>query len=147
MEKQFKIYQYIIGGLILLNALLIGWQWFGPRKHPPRPEDILKKELQLTDEQMNAYRELIREHRMIADPLESDMAELRKQLFNYDQPDSTKEKIANAIAEKQAKLEMSFHDHFKKVRMLCTDEQKKKFDEVLLRALAAGRPPRPRPRD
>lgn len=147
MEKQIKIYQYIIGGLILLNALMIGWQWFAPRKHPPRPEDILKNELQLTDDQMNAYRELIREHRMIADPIESEVTELRKQLFNYEQPDSTKQKIANVIAEKQAKLEMSFYVHFKKVRVLCTDEQKKKFDDVLLRALAAGRPPRPRPRD
>lgn len=147
MNKQIKVYQYIIGGLILLNVFLVGWQWFGPRKHPPRPEDILRKELSLTDSQMDAYRDLIREHRVIADPIEGDMLNLRKQFLNYEAPDSTKKALAEAIGKKQAEFEISLFDHFKKVRVLCTDQQKKKFDEVLLKALAAGRPPRPRPRD
>ncbi len=144
MDKRIKAYQYIIAALILLNVLMIGWQWFGPRKHPPKPEDILKKELQLNDSQMDAYRELIKEHRVIADPLERDIAELRKQLLNYHVNDSGKQAIAEAVGKKQAEFEMSLYEHFKKVRGLCNEEQQKKFDEVLLRALAAGRPPRPR---
>jgi hypothetical protein len=147
MNKQIKAYQYIIGGLILLNVLMIGWQWFGPLKHPPRPEEILRKELQLTDEQMNSYRELIREHRIIADPLENEIRVLRKQLLNYNEPDSSKSSLADAIGKKQSEFETTLFEHFKKVRALCTDEQKKKFDDVLLRVLAAGRPPKPKPRD
>ena len=147
MDKRIKAYQYIIASLIVLNVLMIGWQWFGPRRHPPRPEDILKKELQLTDSQMDAYRELIKEHRLIADPLERDIADLRKQLLNYHASDSGKQAFADAVGKKQAEFEMSLYEHFKKVRALCNVEQQRKFDEVLLRALAAGRPPRPRPKD
>src|SRR5437879_4644737 len=95
MDKRIKAYQYIIAVLIVLNVLMIGWQWFGPRKHPPRPEDILRRELQLTDSQMDAYRELIREHRIIADPLEKEIAALRKQLLNYHVTDSGKQAIAD----------------------------------------------------
>lgn len=144
MDKRIKAYQYIIAALIVLNVLMIGWQWFGPRGHPPRPEDILKKELHLTDSQMDAYRELIREHRVIADPLEKEIADLRKQLLSFDATDSGKQTTADAVGEKQAEFEMSLFEHFKKVRALCNEEQQKKFDEVLLRALAAGRPPRPK---
>ncbi len=143
MEKQARVYQFIIAGLILLNVLLIGWQWLGVQGRPPRPEDILKKELQLTDEQMNAYREMIREHRAIAEPIEKDIHDLKKQLFDYD-TDSAKRETAGRIGQKISELDMSLYDHFKKVRTLCTEEQKKKFDEVLLKALAAGRPPRPK---
>ena len=146
MEKQNRVYQYIIAGLILLNALLIAWQWFGGHRRPPRPEDILRKELQLTDEQMNAYREMIREHRVLAEPIEKEIHDLKKQLFDFD-IDSSKQQIAERIGKQQIELEMSLYDHFKKVRTLCNEEQKNKFDEVLLKALAAGRPPRPGPRD
>jgi hypothetical protein len=145
MERKTRVYQYIIVGLILLNVLMITWQWFGAQRRPPRPQDILRKELQLTDVQMNAYQEMIREHRVIADPLERDIAALRKQLLNYDATDSGKQAVADAVGKKQAEFEMSLYKHFKKVRALCNEEQQKKFDEVLFRALAAGRPPRPKP--
>ncbi|MBI1770118.1 MAG: periplasmic heavy metal sensor [Bacteroidetes bacterium] len=142
MDKQIKAYQYIIAGLVVINVLTISWQWFGPRKHPPRPEDILRKELQLTDSQMEAYRELIHEHRLIADPLEGDITDLRKQLLNYEVIGSSSQVIVDAIGKKQAEFEMSLYEHFKKVRALCNDKQQKKFDAVLLHALASGRPPR-----
>jgi len=96
MEKQNRVYQYIIAGLILLNALLIAWQWFGGHRRPPRPEDILRKELQLTDEQMNAYREMIREHRVLAEPIEKEIHDLKKQLFDFD-IDSLPDKILDHI--------------------------------------------------
>jgi hypothetical protein len=147
MDKRIKAYQYIIAVLIVLNVLMISWQWLGPSKHPPRPEDILKKELRLTDSQMESYRKLIKEHRAIADPIEKDIADLRKQLLNYDVTDSDKQTIANVVGKKQAEFEMSLFEHFKKVRTLCNEEQQRKFDDVLLRALAAGRPPRPKPKD
>jgi hypothetical protein len=146
MERKIRGYQYIIAGLILLNALLIAWQWFGGQRRPPRPQDILKKELQLTDSQMEAYSEMIREHRKVAEPIEKEIHDLKKQLFDFD-IDSAKQQIAEGIGQRQTELEMSLYNHFKKVRTLCNEEQQKKFDEVLLRALAAGRPPRPEPRN
>lgn len=145
MEKKLKFYQGGIMVLIILNISLIGWQWFGKRSEPPRPQDILKRELQLTDVQMKDYVELIREHRKVADAIEYEMRQLKRNLFNFSQPDSIKEVVAQKISQVQQQLDIQTYMHFKKVRDLCTDEQKSKFEEVLLKAL--DRRPRPKPRE
>ena len=145
MEKKLRFYQGGIVVLIILNISLIGWQWFGMKPEPPRPQEILKRELQLTDVQMKDYVELIREHRKVADAIENEMRQLKRNLFNFSQPDSTKEVIAQKISQVQQQLDIQTYMHFKKVRELCTDEQKSKFEEVLLKAL--DRRPRPKPRE
>ena len=142
MEKKLKLYQGAIVVLIILNVLLICWQWFGMRPEPPRPQDILKRELQLTEAQMKEYIELIQEHRQAAGALENEMRQLKRNLFNFSQPDSTKEALVQKISQVQQKLDIQTYQHFKKVRVLCTEEQKLKFEEVLMKAL--DRRPRPR---
>ena len=94
---------------------------------------------------MDQYRELIHQHRVVAGPLEQKIFSLKKEMLNYNS-DSSKLEIARQIGTNQVALEMSLYEHFKQVRAICTDNQKKKFDEVIFRALAEARQPRPQPK-
>lgn len=144
-NKRLRVYQFLVAALIVLNITLILLPRFFP-PHPKRPDEILRRELSLTDEQMQQYRQLIDQHRTVAGPLEHEIGELRRQLFDYDEVnDVVKQELNRRLAEKEADLSWSLYQHFKEVRKICTPAQREKFDDVLLRALHAGRPPGPRP--
>jgi P pilus assembly/Cpx signaling pathway, periplasmic inhibitor/zinc-resistance associated protein len=141
MDKRIRVYQIIIIGLIVLNLSIIGWQWMNQRPGPPqRPEEILKKELNLSDSQMEAYHELIQEHRGEVEPLQQKMRSLKNRLFSFSTADtSIITQLTSEIGALQTEIDRSTFYHFQKVRTLCTPDQQQMFDKILAQALEAGR--------
>ncbi len=147
MEKRIRAYQITIIGLIVLNIAVVAWQWINQKAGPPlRPEEILKRELHLTDVQMNAYHQLIQEHRQEIGPLREQMKSQKDALFSFSQDDSSTQAAILKIGQLQSEIDRSTYQHFKKVRALCDADQQKKFDQVLARALAGNREERRPPR-
>ena len=151
--------QRLLGAaLALLVVLNIATLFLLARRpaHPdgPPPEDrpmhLVIERLQLTDDQVAAYRELIAAHRASIGHIEQEMRSVRGRLFqgigaaDVAQRDS----LTARIATLQAEIERTHVDHFAAVRALCRQEQLARFDALMaeLSEHFGRRPPRgPRP--
>ena len=144
MESQLRLYRLLITSLVVLNIGMLAAMFFLHRPRPERPEQVLRKELNLTDGQMDQYRLLIKEHRSEVEPLHDQMRDLREKLFAYStMDDGTARNLVSEIGNLQGLLNLSTYRHFQKVRALCNEKQKERFDAVILEAMRGMEPPRP----
>jgi Spy/CpxP family protein refolding chaperone len=143
--------------LTVLNTVLIVLLWTSREERPvhegPPPRDraalneFIIKELSLDAGQQQQFETLRREHRAQAERLQQDMRPLRDSLFNYGaNPGADRvNALTQSIGRKQAELELVTYSHFKSLRDICNDDQKKKFDEIIgdvLRKMAPKPPGR-----
>lgn len=143
--------------LTVLNTVLIVLLWTSRneppngREGPPTREradlnEFIIKELSLDGNQQKQFEELRKQHRQQADKLQQEMKPLRDSLFNYSaNPDAGRvNALTQGIGSRQAQLELITHNHFKSLRDICNEEQKKKFDEIIndvLKIMARREPP------
>lgn len=153
-----KFLAWVIIILIVLNAATLGTLWFqrsrvpGPvHEYPGKlpddrkgPGNFLEKELGLSEEQAKQFDSLREQHRTEADKLLKEMQDSREELFTQiksDSPDMSKvEELENKIGQKTTELEKATFEHFKQLRAICNDEQKKKFDEIIVDAMKQAGP-------
>ncbi len=158
-NKNYNILKWSVIALAVLNIVLMVFMWMGPRgRHhgPPShggPRDMIIQELGFNDTQVNKFEELIQQHRSGMRDLDEKGREIRNNYFKLMASDSldykAKEGFEAAIAENQSNIEAITFDHFRQVRVLCTDEQKKKFDkmigEIMMHMRGPHGPPPPPP--
>jgi Spy/CpxP family protein refolding chaperone len=145
-----KLLFVIIGILIILNILSIGAMWLfkfkGPHPPPPMqmnqpPKDgkmFLKEELKLSAEQTEQFEKLRDEHFIKINTIQEEIRKLKDDMYNLlvsKYADSVKApELAGKISDKQKEIELATFNHFRKLRDICSDEQKAKFD-ILLREM------------
>lgn len=121
-----------------------------PPMHDERPGEFLIRELNLNQNQLADFIKLRDEHQKALKQVLEDTKKNKDDLFNMlssPQVDSAKlNQLTDNIAKAQKQIELAAFDHFKKVRALCDDNQKKKFDEIIGEVLKmmAGPPPGPK---
>ena len=155
--------------LLIINLAILGLLWFDrspkttpermpsmdgklpPDRLPPEggPKEFLIRELKLNDKQIQDYGKLVEEHQSDMRRLREKIRKEKTQLWdNISKPDNDTGKsefIASEIANDQKQIELVTFRHFQKVRELCDDTQKKKFDEVIKEALNMMGPNNPPP--
>lgn len=123
----------------------------GPVRGRKEPKYLIIDRLGFSEEQIDEYEILIREHRRIVEPARTNIRKLKRELYEllYLPADDPKiQKIIGEILLRERRIEEATFAHFSEVRAMCTDEQKKEFDRIINRVLegmAAGRPPHPPP--
>ncbi|MEO8173591.1 MAG: hypothetical protein ABI581_10930 [Sediminibacterium sp.] len=148
--------------LIALNVATLATFWLVKERRPGPPPvsqsgvvNFLTSELGFDSLQK---KELIKLHRLH----QEQMQEIRKNnreakdaffdlLQQQDIPDSVVEKAAKESAKYDSETDVLTFHHFQRVRNLCNETQKKKFDEVIQQVLRMtapqqGRPQGPPPR-
>jgi protein CpxP len=140
-----KLLTITIIGLFILNLATLGYLWFSrphgilqPRNMNPPLEQrggFLEEQLKLNDKQKDEFLKLKEEHHKLAEPLQDSIHILKDRMFDVissGQADTIKaSEIARSIGECQKQLEMVAFHHFRKMRDLCDDNQKQKFDKVM----------------
>jgi Spy/CpxP family protein refolding chaperone len=132
-----KIAAWLIGLLILANIATLTFFWIGHLKNQRdnSPKNFLAKSLHFSESQKNAYFELAKNHNenanKIREQIKIDKENLFQLLKNDQIVDSVKNNAALKISLSLQALDMLTFEHFKKVRALCTEEQKPKFDELI----------------
>jgi hypothetical protein len=132
-----KIAAWLIGLLILANIATLTFFWIGHLKNQRdnSPKNFLAKSLHFSVSQKNAYFELAKNHNENANKIREQIKIDKENLFQLlktDQiVDSVKNNAALKISLSLQALDMLTFEHFKKVRALCTEEQKPKFDELI----------------
>lgn len=140
-----KFLKIVIVLLLLINIGTIAFLWM----HRPQHEDgshaqfdmvsYLSHELNFTDAQQQLAKQLIEENRNSRVSLREKNKELHDQFFDLlgsaSADADTVKSMADSIASIQCKLELLTFYHFQKMRGICNEEQKKKFDLVIKDAL------------
>ncbi len=136
-----KYYHIIIALLIVLN--IISWRlwWEKPpfppkieqnkiedKKHRDRGMKILFEELNLTDKQKDEFEKLRKEYFDTVFIINRDIDELRRNISPEDK--NRNDSIFKAMGNKKALLEKKTFIHFNKLRDVCDENQKMKFDTV-----------------
>lgn len=133
--------------LIILNSVLIFMLVKKPHKNRPMhaQRNFLTTQLNFSETQTGAFRKLDSIHRGIMFALDQEITENRAVLFNYFSnegfnPDAITSK--NGVLE--VKKEMELFRFFSDVRKICTKEQTRNFDEIIMKALRGNKrkPPR-----
>jgi Spy/CpxP family protein refolding chaperone len=142
-NRNYNILKWSVGILAVLNIVLMVTMWMGSRNHrhgPPRPgeggpKNMIIHELEFNETQVKKFEELVEQHRSGMRDLEKKGRDVRENYFKLMASDSldykAKENFEAAIAENQKNIEAFTFDHFRQVRVLCNDKQKKKFDKMI----------------
>jgi len=132
-----KIVGWLIGLLILANIATLTFFWIGHLKNQRNnsPKEFLAKSLHFSETQKNAYFELAKDHNESANKIREQIKINKEELFQLLKSekidDSIKKNAALKISISIQALDMLTFEHFKKIRALCTEEQKPKFDELI----------------
>ena len=170
-----KLLTGIIIALLVLNFGILAFMWFHiSRLHrslihenhdmPPPHEQMerfhsgppagdvkgfLINELKLNPKQQEEIEKLRVEHfnsvKQIKDDMRKNKDELYR-LYSNSQMDTNRiNQLAENISNEQKQIELNTFYHFRKVRDLCDDNQKKKFDEIIGEVLKMMAPLPPLP--
>ncbi|MBL1214368.1 MAG: hypothetical protein HND52_13505 [Ignavibacteriae bacterium] len=162
--KRNKNLKITIVILVILNLATITLLWLGKPKHEDlresskkgnqevRIKQMLKKELDFSDEQAEQFLELRKNHREKTISLEDELVQLKKEMFNeamYNNNMNISDSLLSLTLEKQKQLEIITFQHFQKVKQICTPEQQEKLFKLMHRLLGPkhkGGPPPDGPR-
>ncbi|MEQ9658518.1 hypothetical protein [Fulvivirga sp.] len=84
----------------------------------------------MNEEQIAFFKNSRREHFERKGDLMADIAGLRTQLAQQIEKEAS-DSLLNLIASNYKELEMLNHEHFRRLRSICDDEQKLTFDSLL----------------
>ncbi|CAN5578396.1 hypothetical protein BH10BAC5_BH10BAC5_20200 [soil metagenome] len=126
-----------------------------PDRMPPNngnpdvgPKEFIIHELGFNDNQKNDYRKLVEEHQADMKKLKDKMKSDRESLWSgFKNKADSSISFTSQIGEDQKQIELVTFRHFQKVRELCNDDQKKKFDDIInevLKMMGPGGESRPK---
>ncbi len=132
-----KFITWLIVLLMLANIGTISFYWLGHfrNKKINSPREFLAAKLNFSESQKNTYFDLAKEHNENAKILRDQIKNDKENLFQLLKSDLIIDSVRNNAALKVSlsiqSLDILTFEHFKKVRALCTAEQKPKFDELI----------------
>ena len=142
-----KLLPLLLFLLIILNGVLIFMLINKSHKNKKAGPDrnFLTEQLQFSDTQKEQFREFDMIHRDHMKRIDRDINVQKEVLFNsFSKEKINIDSLTNKIGILEGKKEAEVFNFFNKVRILCTIEQAKKFDQIIKKALKGGkkRPPR-----
>ncbi len=120
--------------LIFFLCLSDGRKGFHGKEDRNTVSVFLQKEIGFNKQQMDEYQKLRATHMQSVKPLFDDIRSAKESFYNLlyinNVADSTVNKAAAVIGEKQMVLDMQMFSLFKNVRNLCTPQELPKFDSL-----------------
>lgn len=142
---QKKLLVRIVILLSLLNLLSTGifiWKDFFHRPPPANQfyvnhdvSDVLKNELNLTEKQIEQFRNLrsdfIEKEKIISKIIRDERDSMNREMFNNQTNDELVISIAQRIAENEKKMELLRYEQAKQLKKICSSEQLEKFHYLI----------------
>lgn len=138
-----KIVSWLIALLVVANITTLAFFWIGHFKNQKEnsPKEFLSKNLNFSESQKNTYFKLAKEHNESAKIIRDQIKNDKESLFQLLKSDTINDSVRN---DKALKVSMSIQaldiltfDHFRKVRAICTEEQKPQFDDLIQKMVNA----------
>jgi len=139
-----KYTKWIIGALVLLNLILLSVLFFLRPRHGGHgrmnPNDFLKKELNLSDEQAVKFKELRKAHFEKSKEEWKAIRTLKNEMLDAVSAESPETLKANMIADqigiKEGNKEKLLVQHYLELQAECTPEQRQKLERVFKKAMS-----------
>lgn len=138
--------------LFVLNLFTLGYVLLGHKGKPPLPferqgpQGRIEERLKLNPDQQKQFEELKKEHRGKMEILLKNSKELHDKYFDLlkeDNPNiAMRDSLLQVMAKNQSEMDKVTFDHFKKLRDICTPDQKKLF-EIFIDEIAHSMMPGP----
>lgn len=135
--------------LVLIVALLatnLGMLWYfthqtkqeaKPLSRSERMAEMMKKELQFTEDQAQKYLQLRARRDSIMQPMNATLRAAKMEMLQLlqqpDVSDTIIEAAATKVGREQSKLEVAFFHHFRRVQGICQPNQLPMLDNMLER--------------
>lgn len=130
---------------------------FDPQQAPPQQLgsggqvfEFITRELQLDSAQQETYKKLRDDHQLQIKPLQDSIGRSKDNFFDLLKQENISDSLVETFSKKIGNLELQrdiiTFRHFQKLRAICSEEQKVKFDSIIQQALhqiSRPRPPRP----
>lgn len=101
--------------------------------------DLLQKEVGFTKEQLDSYQAMRKDHigriHLLFDELRKAKTDFYNLIYASQVSDSSVNRAADVIAEKQKTLDLQMLNHFQLVRNICTPDQLQKFDTTIKKVI------------
>jgi Spy/CpxP family protein refolding chaperone len=145
-------YKMIVVALVLLNIATLATLWLRPMG-PPRPgqeriEGFLAHELQLTENQSEAFKKLRNEYRQQMRTIDRDLHDNKRkmiELLAQNPPDTAAaQALAHRMGDQSAVLDSTLIAHFMQPRAICSVEQQSRLGRIFLEAMRPPGPPPPK---
>jgi periplasmic protein CpxP/Spy len=143
---QKKLLIRVVVLLVLLNVFLIGFFLTNNTlRKPPPPgnnrefrdvSDILRRELNLSDEQVDQIRVLrssyFETEEALAAVIKSERDSINMIMFNKSTDEELVRSLARRVADNDYKMELLRFDQAQKLKSICTPEQLEKFESLII---------------
>ena len=144
--RKNKMIGWLVLLLVLLNTATLTKLWLdkgqrGPRGGQGGSEDLLTKELALTEDQIEQVNSLRNNHFSTMRGIRNEQHKARKTLHELWQNDNAQEEVdvlSSKIGDLQASMELETYEHFSSIRSLLFNEQKTKFDIIIHDVMRKG---------
>lgn len=147
MNKQ-KILIIAVVVLVILNVTTLSLLWFSKpgrqhhrsRRKQPDVDHFLKRKLDLSNEQAEIFKSIREEHFESTHDIQHSLREDRQQLSRILSSEDTalQNELMRKISNKNAAVERLNFRHLQNLKTVCNEEQKVKFDSVILRIIDNG---------
>lgn len=136
-QNKFRNLWFAIISLFVLNLGTLGWIFFKNQgQEPPIGPVIIEEALSFDHKQREDFKPLMRKHFEAVIPLRESIKKDKISLFGWLKSGGNDTTVLNnhlaSLSSKVIENERNTFLHFKEIRDLCTPEQKKVFDEVLI---------------
>ena len=142
--NQIKTFKILVVVLAIMNVSLLAIMWFhrppmgeGPRGHRDDMNRFLVHELRLNEAQRQQFDSLFDEHQKKLETIKMRGRELHDLLFDElaNNSSNKSDSLINLIGENRKIGEKALFEHLAKVRGLCDEKQKQKFDRIIKGAM------------
>lgn len=129
----------VLNNIAMLIYFTRGKKEEAPKSRSDRQVEYIRKEMKLTDEQLERYKALRSYRDSIVRPLNDSLRVAKMRMIDHLRlppdavPDSALDRVAAEIADRQKPIEKEFYNHFRRVQALCNPEQLKTLDSMLVR--------------
>lgn len=142
MKKQPIIY-ILLAFLIIVNGFFL-FHFLKKPKPPKKPELFIVEELGFNEVQMKEFELMSDLHFDKMQGVNRQIKRLKDDLFSKvseaEVPPTYLDSITSLIGEQEKQKDILVFTHMQKVKDLCDERQKKKFDKILMKALRQHRP-------
>ena len=143
-QKKFLI--KVIVGLIILNLTIISFILVnnvfhnGPSLFPKNEEykdvsGILKKELKLTDTQVEKFQAIresyFKKEVLLKEIIRNEKDSMNTEMFHKNTNDKTVKLLAKKISDNEYKMEMIRYDQAKEMKAICTSDQQEQLHNLV----------------
>lgn len=138
-----KLLTWLVLVLVVVNIGSMIFIWMGKPKHDKNiqgsPKEFLSRELKFDEKQQDQYEKLVVEHRDQANDIRRKIKEEKEKMYgllkNSVLTESLKKSAVDKVAKSTKELDLITLNHFEKVRNICTPEQKKRLDQIMMQML------------